>query len=111
MSFLLDTDLISEWVKARPNPGVIAWLAGVDEDRVFMSVVTLAELRYGVERMAAASRRKTAGGQTSCACGALLPVRARTVPLQICEPAPRHHPDRGQAVLARLASIEQPYYF
>jgi predicted nucleic acid-binding protein len=58
MSFLLDTNVISEWVKARPNPGVIAWLAGVDEDRVFMSVVTLAELRYGVERMAAASRRK-----------------------------------------------------
>ncbi len=57
MSFLLDTNVISEWVKARPNPGVIAWLAGVDEDRVFMSVVTLAELRYGVERMAA-SRRK-----------------------------------------------------
>ena len=57
MSFLLDTNVISEWVKTRPDPGVITWLAGVDEDRVFMSVVTLAELRYGVERMAA-SRRK-----------------------------------------------------
>ena len=34
------------------------WLAQVDEDRVFISVVTLAELRYGIERMPAGSRRK-----------------------------------------------------
>jgi len=47
MSFLLDTNVISEWVKTRPDPGVITWLAGVDEDRVFMSVVTLAELSVG----------------------------------------------------------------
>lgn len=58
MNFLLDTNLVSEWVKPRPNPGVIAWLSGVDEDRAFISVVTLAELRYGVERMPAGTRRK-----------------------------------------------------
>jgi predicted nucleic acid-binding protein len=37
---------------------VVAWLANADEDRVFISVVTLAELRYGIERMAAGKRRK-----------------------------------------------------
>ena len=58
MSFLLDTNVVSEWVKPLPNPGVIAWTAEVDEDRVFLSVVTLAELRYGIERMPAGSRRK-----------------------------------------------------
>ena len=52
MSFLLDTNVVSEWVKSRPNRGVVAWLAAVDEDRVFISVMTLAELRYGIERMA-----------------------------------------------------------
>jgi toxin FitB len=57
VSFLLDTNVISEWVKARPNRGVVAWLAAVDEDRVFISVVTLAELRYGIERMTTGSRR------------------------------------------------------
>ena len=30
----------------------------MDEDRVFLSVVTLAEVRYGIERMVAGSRRK-----------------------------------------------------
>lgn len=58
MNFLLDTNVVSEWVKPRPNGGVISWLAEADEDRVFISVVTLAELRYGVERMATGNRRR-----------------------------------------------------
>ncbi len=57
MSFLLDTNVVSEWVKPRPNPGVIAWLADIDEDRTFVSVITLTELRYGIERMGAGNRR------------------------------------------------------
>ncbi|MFI4988415.1 MAG: type II toxin-antitoxin system VapC family toxin [Alphaproteobacteria bacterium] len=57
MSFLLDTNVISEWVKPHPDPGVVAWLAEADEDRVFVSVVTLAEVRHGIELMAAGRRR------------------------------------------------------
>src|SRR5262249_36201017 len=51
VNFLLDTNVISEPMKARPNRGVLAWLAEVDEDSVFLSVVTVTELRYGVERL------------------------------------------------------------
>jgi predicted nucleic acid-binding protein len=58
LSFLLDTNVISEWVKPRPNAGVVTWLAEVDEDRVFVSVVSLAELRYGIERMPIGARRQ-----------------------------------------------------
>jgi len=57
VSFLLDTNAVSEWVKPRPNPGLIAWMESTDEDRIFISVVSIAELHYGVERMAAGSRR------------------------------------------------------
>ena len=57
MSFLLDTNVISEWVKPRPNPGVIAWLAEIDEDRTFISVITLAELRSGINLLAVGRRR------------------------------------------------------
>ena len=53
MSFLLDTNVVSEPTKPRPNPGLVEWLAAVDEDGVFLSVITLTELRYGVERLAA----------------------------------------------------------
>jgi toxin FitB len=58
VSFLLDTNVVSEWVKPRPDPGVVAWLAEVDEDRVFISVVALAELRHGVERLEHGRRRE-----------------------------------------------------
>jgi toxin FitB len=57
MSFLLDTNVVSEWTKPRPNPGVIDWLANVNEDSVYLSVVTLAELRHGIERLSPGKRR------------------------------------------------------
>jgi toxin FitB len=57
VNFLLDTNAVSEWVKPRPNAGLIRWMETADEDRVFLSVISLAELRYGVERMAAGARR------------------------------------------------------
>ena len=58
MSFLLDTNIVSEWTKPRPNAGVVKWLAEVDEGEVFLSVVTFAELRHGIERLAAGARRR-----------------------------------------------------
>jgi toxin FitB len=57
LNYLLDTNVVSEWIKPRPDAGVIKWLAEADEDRVFLSVVTLAEVRYGIERMPAGARR------------------------------------------------------
>jgi predicted nucleic acid-binding protein len=58
VNFLLDTNVVSEWTRSRPHPGVVAWLAGADEDRVFLSVVTLAELRHGIERLVDSHRRR-----------------------------------------------------
>ncbi|MGO1078489.1 type II toxin-antitoxin system VapC family toxin [Inquilinus sp. CA228] len=57
MTFLLDTNVVSEWKKPSPDAGVIAWLANTDEDRTFLSVVTLAELRYGIDRLPGGKRR------------------------------------------------------
>jgi predicted nucleic acid-binding protein len=54
---LLDTNVVSEWVKPLPDPGVVSWLDALDEDRVFLSVITLAELRHGVERLSRGRRR------------------------------------------------------
>lgn len=58
MSFLLDTNVISEWVKPKPNAGVIEWMLDADEDRVFLSVVTLAEIRHGIELLPSGARRQ-----------------------------------------------------
>jgi predicted nucleic acid-binding protein len=57
MKYLLDTNVISEPMKVRPNPGVLDWLAQVDEDSVCLSGVSISELRYGVERLASGKRR------------------------------------------------------
>jgi predicted nucleic acid-binding protein len=58
VTFLLDTNVVSESMRAQPNSDVLEWLANVDEDRVQLSVVTLAEIRHGIERLPAGQRRK-----------------------------------------------------
>jgi len=62
VSFLLDTNVISEWVKPQPNPNVVSWLARLGavepEDRVFLSVVSFAEIRRGIELMERGRRRE-----------------------------------------------------
>ena len=57
MNFLLDTNVVSEWVRPRPEPRVVAWLADADEDRVFLSVITLAEIQRGVDLLPAGRKR------------------------------------------------------
>jgi toxin FitB len=57
VKFLLDTNVVSEWTRLRPNAGVMSWLSDCDEDSVFLSVITIAELRHGVERLSAGRRR------------------------------------------------------
>lgn len=58
MSYLLDTNVVSEWVKPEPAPTVVEWLSGVDEEEAFLSVVSLAELRRGVDLLDAGRRRQ-----------------------------------------------------
>ena len=57
MTYLLDTNVVSEWVKPRPTASVVAWLAKANEDEVFISVCTLAELRFGIAAMPKGKRR------------------------------------------------------
>ncbi len=48
MSFLIDTNVISEAAKPHPNPQVMTFLRETGEDSLFISVITLGELRQGV---------------------------------------------------------------
>jgi len=58
LKFLLDTNVISEWVRPAPDPAVVRWLGEADEEQVFLSVASFAEIRHGVERMPAGRRRE-----------------------------------------------------
>jgi len=58
VNYLLDTNVVSEWVRPRPNSSVVRWLTEADEDRVCLSVITFAEVRRGIEKMSAGRRRE-----------------------------------------------------
>ena len=47
--WLLDTNVVSELRKNRPDPHVKAWSDAQPADSLFLSTVTLAEIRYGIE--------------------------------------------------------------
>ncbi len=55
--FLLDTNCISEVVRARPEPRVLEWLTAVDERLLYLSVLTLGEIRKGVAGLQQGKRR------------------------------------------------------
>jgi predicted nucleic acid-binding protein len=58
VSWLIDTNVVAEWVKSRPDERVVRWLAEADEDRLYLSVATLAEVRMGVEALAEGRRKQ-----------------------------------------------------
>jgi len=55
---LLDTNIVSELIRPRPNPAIVGWIDAQDEDRTYLSVATLAELRDGIERLPGGARRQ-----------------------------------------------------
>ena len=55
--FLLDTNIISELVKPRPEPRVVAWVEATDEHLLYLSVLTLGEIRKGIVAVPHAARR------------------------------------------------------
>jgi predicted nucleic acid-binding protein len=57
VNYLLDTNVLSELVTPRPDPNVVKWFDDADEDQLFISVVSLAEVQHGIELMAAGRRR------------------------------------------------------
>ncbi|MGB7556738.1 MAG: type II toxin-antitoxin system VapC family toxin [Candidatus Korobacteraceae bacterium] len=47
--YLLDTNVVSEVRKHKPHGAVVAWLADLRDDQVFLSAVTMGELQAGIE--------------------------------------------------------------
>jgi toxin FitB len=56
---LLDTNVVSEVTKQAADPRVLEWLDQFDEDRSFISVVSMAEIRRGVALMDDGRKRET----------------------------------------------------
>lgn len=55
--FLLDTNVLSELIKPKPSRNVVRWIEQTEETVLFLSVLTLGEIRSGIERLNPGSRR------------------------------------------------------
>ena len=54
---LLDTNVVSEAMKAQPNPAVLAWLDAQAAETIYLSSVTLAELLFGIGALPSGRRK------------------------------------------------------
>jgi predicted nucleic acid-binding protein len=55
--WLLDTNILSELRRSRPEPKVVAFVTVQPLEQLYISVVTLAEIRFGIEQVGDANRR------------------------------------------------------
>ena len=58
MSYLLDTNIISEFSKPKPNNKVLNWLTRIPAHDIYLSVLTLGELRKGVEQVSEPQKKE-----------------------------------------------------
>ena len=58
MSVLLDTNVLSELLRAAPNPAVMAWVVAQPGENLFVTSVTEAEMRLGIRLLPAGKRRR-----------------------------------------------------
>lgn len=83
MSYLVDTNVLSEVRRPKPDAQVMAWLDQVAEDDIFCSVITLGELASGVARLEDSQRKRALAAwltiDVPLRFGArLLPIQAET---------------------------------
>jgi predicted nucleic acid-binding protein len=58
VSYLIDTNVASETVRPKPDREVLAWLDSVPDEALHLSVLSLGEIRYGVEKLKASPKKR-----------------------------------------------------
>jgi toxin FitB len=58
LSYLLDTNVLSELKRRKPDIRVLRWVGSRPADTLFLSVLTVGELRHGVQRLPAGAKRQ-----------------------------------------------------
>ena len=51
MNYLLDTNIISEFISKTPNKRVVDYILTLDESSLFLSVITIGEIKAGIEKL------------------------------------------------------------
>jgi len=58
MTYLLDTNVISELIAKQPDADVVDWIDQLDPNTVYLSVITIGEIRKGIAKLPASKRRE-----------------------------------------------------
>ena len=56
--YLLDTCLLSELIRKEPNQGVLDWIKDKEESSLFLSVLTIGEIRKGIVKLKPSTKKK-----------------------------------------------------
>ncbi len=96
---VIDTNVLSEYMSARPAPEVEAWRATIHPADVYITSITRAEVRQGVESLPPGRRRDALGERVDRALTALTP---RTLPFDTVAA------DRYGEIVARRSRLGRP---
>ena len=59
MNYVLDTNVISELISKRPDRKIVEWLDRLDPNTIYLNVITIGEIRKGIEKLPPSKRRET----------------------------------------------------
>ncbi len=114
LKILLDTDVISQLIKDAPHPRVHAWLRGLINGDLYLSAISVAEIREGIEMMDAGHKKRRLDHWLTDEM--LTDYRARILPVGVeiadlcgrilaAEEKAGLHPDVSDAYIAATARV------
>jgi predicted nucleic acid-binding protein len=112
--FLIDTNVVSQRTKLKPNPAVVTWLLATNEADLRVSAITIQEIRLGIERLDAGRRRREIerwleDDLLHRFAGRILPVDAVVADqcgrLIATANRQKHNPDLSDALIAATAVV------
>jgi len=51
LKYLLDTNIISEFISKKPNQNVLNFVSSIDEENIYLSVITIGEIKAGIQKL------------------------------------------------------------
>jgi toxin FitB len=81
VSYLVDTNVLSEWRKPEPNAGVVEWFRAARADELYLSVVTVGEIRRGIAKLQQRGEHRKASAIESWLASTKARFAERLVPI------------------------------
>ena len=111
MTYLLDTNVLSETRRLRPDPGLQEWLSAVPPERLHVSVLSIGEIQRGIAKLLHRGDHRQAAAFGSWLDGVIEQFGGRLVPVtvQVAQQwgrqSPAHPVPTVDALLAATARV------